>query len=96
MISVAVAFWGALWAVIGLTEPTTLGTVAAAIGVTTLLLGVALFYRHPLSWLAGLIVLGVGVLWFGWGTLEGDAGAPFGALGSLLAAIYLVVRRDAF
>lgn len=96
VVSVAVAFWGALWAIIGLMEPTTLGTVAAAVGVGTLLLGIALFYRHPLSWLTGVLVLSLGVVWFGWGTLEGRSGAPFGALGALLAALYLVVRRNAF
>lgn len=96
VISVAVAFWGALWTIIGLTEPTTMGTVATAVGIGTLLLGIALFYRHPLSWLAGLLTLSIGVLWFVWGTIEGRTGAPFGAIGALLAAVYLVVRRDAF
>lgn len=81
---------------IGLMEPTTLGTVAAAVGVGALLLGIALFYRHPLSWLTGVLVLSIGVLWFGWGTVEGRAGAPYGALGTFVGAVYLVVRRDAF
>jgi hypothetical protein len=96
VISIAIGFWGALWGAIGLSEPTTSGTVAAVVGVGALILGVGLFYRHPLSWLGGILGLALGALWFSWGTLEGRAGAEFGVLATVAGAIYLAYRRDAF
>lgn len=96
VISVAIAFWGGLWGAIGLSEPTTGGTVAAVVGIGALVLGVGLFYRHPLSYLVGIIGLAIGALWFGWGVLEGRTGAEFGVLATVAGAIYLAYRRDAF
>lgn len=96
VISVAIGFWGALWGAIGLSEPTTGGTVVAVVGIGAFVLGVGLFYRHPLSWLSGIIALALGALWFGWGVLEGRAGAEFSTLAAVVGAIYLAYRRDAF
>lgn len=96
IVSVAVTFWGLLWATVGLSEPTSSGTIAAAIGTLAILLGIGLYVRHPLSWLAGLISLGLGAGWYTWGILDGRSGATLGAIGAIAAAAYLALRRDVF
>lgn len=95
LLSVALGFWGLLYAAVGLNEPTMSGTIVTGIGMLAILLAVGLFIRHPIARPAGILTLAVAVLWFGLGTISGRPGAPLGAVGACIGAIYLYSYRTA-
>lgn len=96
IVSVAVTFWGLLWTIVGLSEPTGTGIVAAAVGGLAILLGIGLYVRHPLSWLVGVVSLGLAGVYYAWGAFDGQSGALLGAIGAIAASVYLAIRRDVF
>lgn len=96
VVSVAVGFWGLLWVLVGVGEPTTGGTGALAVGLGAVLLAAGLFLRLRYALPAGLVALGGGVVWYLGDALAGSRPALAGALGAAVAALYLYHRRPYF
>lgn len=89
LISVAIGFWGLLYAAVGISEPTMAGTLVAGMGIGAILIGAGLFVRHPLAHRSAVLALLLATVWYSLGIVQGRIGAPFGAIGSIVGVLYL-------
>ncbi|MFB6111157.1 MAG: hypothetical protein ABEJ35_01330 [Halobacteriaceae archaeon] len=96
IVSVALGFWGVLWAVVGLGEPGLLGALAVGVGLGAIAVGAGLFSRYPPARPVGIVVLLGGTLWYARWALIGRGGAAVGAVGGALGALYLLLDSAPF